>query len=176
MKVADLQQILTDLERLLTTAGLKSSAVAEVSGFAAALGRFRDQELKSFTELLGRIGADGIVTPKATTKKTTASAPASPVDLMAVTRRVKEVYDQAAQEWVTEQVVNELCAQLERKEVTKDALGKMAAEIEHKVKAADSKPKVIAAIRNRITDRIGATTRRQLIDRPGSVPTGTGET
>jgi hypothetical protein len=172
--VADLQQILTDLERLLATAGLKSSATAEVSGFAAALGRFRDQELKSLTDLLSRVGLDGTVTPKATAKKATAGGH-PPVDLAALTRRVKEVYDGAAQEWVTEQVVNELCAQLERKEVTKDALGKMAAEIEHKVKASDSKPKIVAAIRNRITDRIGATTRRQLIDRPGGAPNGTGE-
>lgn len=48
----------------------------------------------------------------------------------------------------------------------------MAAEIEHKVKTSDSKPKVIAAIRNRIIDRIGATTRRELIDRPGGESNG----
>ena len=166
MKVADFQQILTDLERLLATAGLKPSSVTEVSGFTAALGRFRDQELKSLTELLGRVAVDGTVTPKATTKKTPAAAPVPAVDLAALTQRVKDVYEQAAQEWVTEEVVNELCAQLERKEVTKDVLGKMAAAIEYKVKTADSKPKMIAAIRNRIVDRIGATTRRQLIERP----------
>lgn len=165
MKVADLKQILTDLERLLATAGVKSSSAAEVAGLAAALGRFRDQELKSFTELLGRVSPDGAVAPRASGKKTRAPAPA--VDLAALARRVKEVYDGAAQEWVTDQVVSELCGRLDGKDVTKDALAKMAAGIEHKVKAGDSKAKIVAAIRHRITDRIGATTRRELIDRPG---------
>ena len=48
---------------LLATAGLKPSSVSEVSGFTAALGRFRDQELKSLTELLGRVAAVTSLSP-----------------------------------------------------------------------------------------------------------------
>ena len=174
MTVAELKTVLTDLTRLLATAGVKQSSVTEFTAFANALDRFGEQDLKSFTDLLSRVSLDGTVAPKPgrAKAKTGATAAQPATDLTALAARVKDVYDRAAEEWVTGPLVDELCAKLDARDVSKDALAQVAAGIELKVKSRDANKKIIDAIRSRIKDRSGATTRRQLVERAGGDSNG----
>jgi hypothetical protein len=178
MKVADLQQHLLDLRRLLDAAGGSKTVVNDLDAIQRGLQPFRDAALKDFADFLVRAEtyrAGGEVPlkqppakktkePKSVTPKVKAPAP----DADALAREVRQLYDQAASAAVTQELIEEAMGRVGK--LTKPGLLVVAAGIELKMGSSTAKDKVIAAIRQRLVDRKGSYQRAGLLDRETGAP------
>jgi hypothetical protein len=166
VKVADLQQHLGDLGRLLETSGARGVA-ADLAAIRDGLTPFRDQSLKAFAdflikaEALSRGGPLPAVSPPRTSRGA-ARAPA--VELGPLTAEVKRVYDQAGDPAVTNDHIEAALAPLSG--LTKAALEAIAEAVELKGMKSKTKDSILNSIRARILTRKGAAQRAGLIDRP----------
>ena len=168
MTVADLQRLLTDLARVLETAGASRTPSAEVTALAGHLEKFRDLRLKAFGDLLDRVSLDGAAAPRPSTGGGRRPAAGPTVDAGPVALAAKDLYDKAADPAVTDQTVTDLFARLDA--LGKDGLVQVATAISLKGMTSKNKGEVKAAICNRIEERRGKRIRSQLVDRPPTPP------
>ena len=176
MKVADLQQHLADLARLLDSAGVKKEVVGDLNAIRDGLSPFRDLPLKGFADFLTRAeayrsgGEVPVTPPKAKAARTSAkTAATAAVDVQAVARQVRQLYDQAADLSATEESMEAALSRLEP--LDKKGLVAVAEAIELKGVGSKSKPQIAAAIRQRIVAR-GSSQRVGLLDRPAPSSAG----
>lgn len=164
MTVAQLQQVITDLARLLESAGLTRTAFTEVTTFTEKLDKFRDLKLSTFADLLDRLSLDGAVTAKTggSTGRKSGSGPA--VDVDAVVAEAGRLYDHASDPGIPGEQFHALVDQLDR--MGKADLQRVAERIGMKVPKSITVPKLKDAVYGRIEGRRGASIRRQLLDRP----------
>jgi hypothetical protein len=186
MKVADLQQILANLGPLLETCGTKAASVAELRMVRDGLAPFSQLSLKDFAGFLAKAeafsrgdvpvkpprgggaggtggGGGGRAGAKAAVK----------VDVNAVVQQVRALYNQAAAQSTTEEVIATQTAPLDQ--LSKDGLVVVAEAIELMGMKAKKKEEIAAAIRQRIRARRGMSQRVELLDRPAgphAVPVG----
>jgi hypothetical protein len=165
MKVADLQQHLAELARLLEAAGTKKGVVSDLEALREGLEPFREQTLRDLAGLLQRVGrseesADG--GGKKKTRAPKASAASSPV-AEELTRQTRDLYELAASPAVTEEQIDALADQL--RDLSGAELVGVAAAIGLKVAKSSSKSATVKAIRKRIVDRKGASQLASLVDR-----------
>lgn len=178
MKVADLQQHLTDLGRLLGAAGAKG-AVGDLAALSDGLGPYRDMPLRKFADFLTRAEAysrGGV--PAARPKGPRGGAArgggkAAAPDLGALTAEVRDLYDQAPSPSVTEARIDDVLGRA--RTLTKPALVALAEAIELMGMKARSKDEILKAIRQRVLARKGTAQRADLIDRIPSVLSGAGQ-
>lgn len=175
MKVADLQQHIADLARLLESAGVKGEPIKDLNAIRDGLVPFRDAPLKVFADFLIRAeayrsGGEVPLTPpkggKKAAAKTTAKTTTKPTppNVPALAAEVKRVYDHAADPATTETVIDAILARLEP--VDKKGLVIIAEAIELKGVGSKAKAAIITAIRQRITARKGSSQRVGILDRP----------
>lgn len=158
MKIADLQQTLHDLCRLLRSAGTTGSKVDELAAFADGLDTCREQTLKAFITNLSR-PAGGGPAPRSGRRQ---AAPGSDPD--AVASAAKSLYERAAG-GIDESELIGLRDQLTG--LKKDGLKVVAAALDYRPTAKENtNPKLIAALCALIEKRAGASIRRNLINRP----------
>ena len=181
MKVADLQQHLADLGRLLEASGAKTVA-ADLAAIRDGLGPFRELPLKGFAEFLARAeaysrGEVPLAPPKGgrssgskPASSRAAKTPAPDVGILA--REVRELYDRVADPAVTAEQIDALAGRLGG--LTKDGLVAVAEVIDLKGMKAKTKPDILGAIRQRFHARKGATQRAGLLDRPAVASTSDG--
>jgi len=176
MKVAELQQHLADLARLLETAGVKKEIVSDLNAIRDGLVPFRDLPLKAFGDFLLRAEAyrssGEVPTAKAGGKKpsTKGSTKAPAPDVQTLAREVKHLYDQATAPSTTEASIDAVMARLAP--VNQKGLVTIAEAIELKGIGSKTKPAIIAAIRQRIVARKGSFQRVGMLDRPAPSPVG----
>jgi hypothetical protein len=174
MKVADLQQHLADLGRMLEAAGAKSVAT-DLAAIQKGLSPFRELPLKGFADFLVRAEAyraGGEVPPVAPKsggkgKGAAAKAAAKPAlpDAAALAQEVRSLYDRAADPAVTAEQIDALGGRLAG--LTKDGLVAVAEAIDMRGMKSKKKDEILAAIQNRIRTRKGATQKVGMIDRLG---------
>jgi hypothetical protein len=176
VKVADLQQHLSDLGRLLVSSGAKGVA-KDLEVISAALKPFRDQPLKGFADFLAKAEAysrgEGLhpaEKPRRATRSTAAKAPAA--DPAAVTAEVRDLYDRAASPSVTVEQIDGTCGKLTG--LNKDGVVSVADQLGIRGMKSKAKAAIVEAIRQRILARKGATIRAGMVDRPLAV-SGQGE-
>ena len=170
MKVADLQQHLADLGRLLEAAKAPN-VVADLAAIREGLAPFREYSLKDFASFLPRAeafsrGEVPVVAPKRQRtggSKTATTPKENPTELA---REVAQLYEQASSPTVTKERLDAVAARL--KPLKKDDLLRVAAGIELKVAKSKTIDFIIEAIHNRILQRKGTTQRAGLIDRPSA--------
>src|SRR5262245_30537592 len=108
MKVAELQQHLADLARLLEGAGVKKEVVGDLNAIRDGLAPFSDLPLKGFADFLIRAEAyrssGEVPTGKTAAKKSSGKGgtKAAPPDVPSLAREVKQLYDQATAPSTTE--------------------------------------------------------------------------
>lgn len=162
MTVGQLQHTLRHLTEILNESGGRTSAT-ELAAFSTGLERFRDQSLKTFTDLLGRMNLDGIVAPKTSGKKGGAAKASADMESLAI--ETKNLFDRAADPSTTEAQLDDLCKRLGV--LTIPDLKAVAGHITYAVPSKDkTKAAVVGGIRRHIADRMGSSIRRQLLDRP----------
>jgi hypothetical protein len=175
MKVADLQQHLADLARLLEASGARPVA-ADLAAIREGLAPFRDLPLKGFADFLVRAEAysrgEVPITPAPGGRRAAPSRPAkskAPAgDADALGRETHDLYERAADPAVTPEQIDALAARLGA--LSKDGLAAVAERIGLKGMKAKSKGAIQEAIRQRIIARKGASQRAGLIERPGTWP------
>lgn len=177
MNVADLQQLLADVERLLTTAGVKVNPLKELSAFRESLVPFCDRPLKEITSLLVQADetARGIPITSPGRKRSGGdrTLKKDTPDPAAMASEVRELYERVADPAVTEADVDALMNRLEP--MKKDGLLAVASAIELKVVKSKSKEHIINEIRKRILARKRANQRSQMLGeehREHKSPTG----
>jgi hypothetical protein len=178
MRVADLQRHLADLARLLESAGVKKEVVGDLNAIRDGLAPFLDLPLRGFADFLTRAeayrrgGEVPVAAPKTTARKAggRAAAAGPAVDVQAVARQVRQLYDQAADLSTTEAGIDAVLARLEP--LDKKGLVAVADAIELKGVGSKTKPQIVAAIRQRIVARKGSSQRVGLLDRPVPAPAG----
>lgn len=159
MKVADLQEILAHVGRMLEAAGSRGAA-AELTAFRECLEPFREQTAKQFANELRKLTEAVAAKPKVARRS--GKAPAIDVDSMV--REVQDLYARAPDPSTTVEQIEETLKRLEL--LTKDALVQVAEGIGLVgMKGKSKKGDIVAAIRQRIVSRKGATQRVGLIDR-----------
>jgi hypothetical protein len=163
MKVADLQQHLAELARLLEVAGTKKGVVSDLDALREGLEPFREQTLRDLAGLLQRAGrgedsAGGGKKKSRTPKGST--APSALADEL--TRRTKDLYELAASPTVTEEEIDVLAGDLLG--LTGPELLGVAAAIGLRL-GKTNKPATVKAIKKRILDRKGASQLAGLVDR-----------
>jgi hypothetical protein len=170
VNVADLQQHLADLQRLLEAAGAKGAVLADLSAIGNGLRPFRQHSLKDFADFLVRAEAfsrgEVPVVPEKKPRKVT-PAPRSKEktpDPATMAEEAKRVYAQAPNPSFTVDTLDELAGRLEK--LNKDGLLTVAAALELKFNKSATKPKILQEIRNLIVDRKGSTDRSGLLERP----------
>jgi hypothetical protein len=183
MKVADLQQHLADLGRMLEAAGAKPVA-ADLSAIQAGLTPFRDLPLKGFADFLVRAEAyrTGGEVPTGASKAggsgkgapgKTSAKPAP--DANALAQEVRHLYDRAADPSVTTEQIDALAGRLTA--LPQKGLVVVAEAIDMKGMKSKKKDDILSAIRNRIHTRKGASQKAGMIDRlgkPASTPAPSG--
>jgi len=163
--VLEFQQTLNDLCRLLSSAGMAGTKVGELTAFAAGLDPFKDQQLKAFTATLARTGT-GDTQPQARKEPTPKVVVADPT-ILALAADAKRLYDRAADPTTTEAQVDDLCRRISGLKIP--GIKTVAAAIDFQVPSKSStKAAIVGGIRHRIVDRMDATIRRQVIDRPAA--------
>ena len=177
MKVAELQQHLADLARLLESAGVKREIVSDLNSIRDAMAPFSGLPLKGFADFLTRAeayrsGGEVPVTPPKGGGKKAAPKPATKptVDVQGLAREVRQLYDQAANPSITEAGIDAVLARLQP--LDKKGLLAVAEAIELKGISSKPKPAVVAAIRQRIIARKGSSQRVGLLDRPAPSQAG----
>jgi hypothetical protein len=169
VKVADLQQHLADLARLLEASGAKAVA-GDLAAIGKGLAPFRELPLKSFAAFLTKAEAySGGEVPLArpagqrSAAKRAAKAPGPGAEAMA--NEARELYERAADPAVTLEEIDRLASRLGS--LSKDGLAAVAEGIGLKGIRAKTKGFIQEAIRSRITARKGTAQRVGLLDRPG---------
>lgn len=159
MTVNDLRSTLIQLVALLDAAGAKATTTKALAGFIEDCKPFGDSTLAAFIKFAeqGRNPPAPKPTSRTQTKK------ANPDELA---NQVKHLYDHAAEATVTEDQIRETCGRLDG--LTKAALVKVAERIELFGMNSKVKGPIVTAITQRLLERKGATTRRQLLHRPDS--------
>jgi hypothetical protein len=177
MKVADLQQHLADLRRLLEASGARAGAVAELVSVNNALAPFRDHSLKDFAAFLVRAeafsrGEVPVAQPKGRRAGAGAAggsaAKATATDVGALAREIRALYDRAADPTVTAETINHAAGRLGG--LDKAGLVEVAEGIDLKGMKSKTKGGILDAIRQRIISRKGGSQRAGLIDRPETPP------
>lgn len=163
MKVADLQQHLADLARLLESAGARSVA-SELVLVQEALKPFGNQSLKSFAEFLPKAyqyAETGIVPGPAPTGKNARAASsktkAVPGDVQRTAEELKLLYDRSSSPQVSFEMIESFVQTLEP--LTKPHLVLCAEAIGLVGMNSKTKPQILDTIRRRLTDRKGAALR-----------------
>lgn len=166
MNVADLQQLLDNVGRLLATAGAKAAPLAELTAFREGLAPFQALSLKKLTELLTQADAAARGAPAAPGRgrRSRGSSTDRP-DPETMMREVKALYERATDPLITETDIEAVLARL--KPLTKDALLSVATGIELKVLKSKSKDSILGEIRQRILARRSVHQRSQLLGHPG---------
>ena len=177
MKVADLQQHLGDMARLLESAGVKREVVGDLNAIRDGLVPFRDLPLRGFADFLARAeayrsgGEVPMSPPKAKPQKAASKAGTTlTVEVQALARQVKHLYDQAADPSTNEASIDAILNSLEP--LDKKGLVTVAEAIDLKGFGSKTKPQIAAAIRQRILARKGSSQRVGLLDRPGPASGG----
>ncbi len=112
-----------------------------------------------------------VTPPKAKAARTSAkTAATAAVDVQAVARQVRQLYDQAADLSATEESMEAALSRLEP--LDKKGLVAVAEAIELKGVGSKSKPQIAAAIRQRIVARGVHSQRVGLLDRPAPLSAG----
>lgn len=174
MKVADLQQHLNDLSKVLESAGAGKSVIADLRFIVEGLTLFREHGLNDFAAFLKRAESydrDGIVPvipPKGrrTTAKSPSSAKEPAPDVATLAQETKRVYEQAADHAVTVEMIDALTGHIGK--LNKDGVHAVATAVELRVAKSASKGSIVDAIRKRILDRKGSYQRSGLLDRTAS--------
>jgi hypothetical protein len=179
VKVADLQQHLADLTRLLESSGAKVVAT-DLAAIRDGLAPFRELPLKEFAGFLVRAeaysrGEVPVAAPKGTRGAPKAKAAPKikppPADANAVCAEIKEMYERAANPTVSAEQIEAACGRA--RGLSKQAVLTIAEEIGLKGFKSKSKDAILNAIRQRIFGRKGGTIRAGLTDR---APPGVGST
>lgn len=170
MNVADLRQHLADLGKLMASSGAKPVA-ADLAAICDGLAPFEWVSLKDFAAFLVRADAYSrgevpVVPPKKARKVAGPTQVAPDVDVEAICREMRDLYDRAADPTTTAAIVDGTIGKLNG--LKKDDLIQVAAAIELKVAKSKKAGDIIAAIRQRVIARKGATQRAGLLDRPAS--------
>jgi len=172
VKVADLQQHLSDLSRLLDASGAKQVAT-DLNAIQAGLTPFREQPLKTFAEFLVRAeaysrGEVPLVPPKTTRPRTTGARKAK-VDPAEAVQRLCQLYDRAGDPSVSAEEIETGLQALE--ELNKDGLLKAADALEIKGLSRKKVQEIREAVRQKVINRRGAAQRASMIDQQ-PVPPG----
>src|SRR5689334_13739674 len=147
MKVADLQEILAQVSRLLESAGGRGAA--ELATFRESLDPFRDLTAKQFANEIQKLLDTVQAKPKSARK-----AGKTIVDVGGLVREVQDLYAQASDPRTTMEQIEQLTQRLEP--LTKDGLVQVAEGIELVgMKNKGKKGDILAAIRQRIVARKG---------------------
>jgi hypothetical protein len=173
MKVGDLQRHLADLKRMLEAAGVKGPVLTDLEAISNGLQPFHQTPLKDFADFLVRAEqyrAGGEVPSKsARGGKPKEPKPASTRDKApapnaeALAQEVKQLYDQAATDAVTQEMIEAAMGRVGK--LKKDGLLTVAAAVDLKMQKGATMPKIVAAIRQRLVDRKGSFQRAGLLDR-----------
>jgi hypothetical protein len=163
MNVADLQQHLANLGRLLEASGAKGVA-ADLGAIRDGLAPFRDHSLKTFAEFL--IKADtytkgGLVPVAGGGKRRAGAEEQARGDLESLGRELQSLYERSSSPEVTTDQIDALVgrlAALPKDGLAAEGIGLMGMK-------AKTKPAIQGAIRQRILDRKGAVLRSSGIDR-----------
>jgi hypothetical protein len=176
MSVADLQQYLADLARLLEAGGARGVA-ADLAAIRDGLAPFRGLTLRKFAEFLVRAEAfsRGEV-PPATLRRgrggaKTAGSKKATADPAALGREVQGLFERAADPAVTAEQIEAAVGRLGG--LTKDVLVAVAEAIGLQGMRSKKKDDIQAAIRHRLLARKGTSVRTGLIDRPAPPPVAT---
>jgi hypothetical protein len=178
MKVADLQQHLADLGRLLEASGARTVA-ADLAAIHDGLAPFRELPLKGFAEFLTRAeayrrgGEVPIRPPKGGSGRRgpeTGARKPGPPDVEALAREARDLYERAADPSVTEGKVEDLARRLGG--LAKDGLVTVAEATGLKGMKSKKKDDILGVIRQRILSRKGSSQRVGLIDRPAPTSPG----
>lgn len=164
MKVADLQQHLTDLGKLLEASGAKGVGV-ELAAVGNGLAPYRELTLKGFADFLVRAdpARDGGATAPGQ-RATRGTALKVQPDVNALAQEAHELHERAAAPTTTEEEIAALMTRLGG--LKKDGLVLVGEKIGLKGMKAKAKSGILDAIEERIKSRRGATLRAELIDRP----------
>jgi hypothetical protein len=165
VNVADLQQLLAHVSKLLETAGAKAAPLSELAAFREGLAPFREHTLKKLNELLVQAdaAARGEAPPRRAGRRS--SGGTGRPDAESLVREVKSLYERATDPTVSEADINALAARLAP--LMKDDLLSVAASIELKVAKAKTKDHIIGEIRQRILARKSAHQRAHLLGHLG---------
>lgn len=159
MKVSNLQQLLTELSRLLAAAGAAKQD-KELAEFVRDLQPFAGETLAAFVKLAEK-GKDPPKPPARTPKAPKATAQELSDDVYAV-------YDRPTGERATLEAVESLCDRLTA--LPKADLVGIADRIALFGANKHTKPKIIDSIRHQLRERIGTAARREMMDRPSAAP------
>jgi hypothetical protein len=173
VKVAELQQHLTDLARFLKATG-GSKVGDELAAAAKGLEPFRNATIKEFADFLAR--AEGYrardevpLTPPQGARTGAKSAGSKPrptdPDVAAVAAETKKLFDCAADPSVTVEQIETLAQRLN--ELKKPGLLTVAEAIGLKGMGSKNKGPIIESIRQRLLGVKGAAIRSKLTGRPG---------
>ena len=158
MKVDKLCETLDQLAALLDAAGAKQPA-KDILAFIEGCKPFRDSTLAAFIKF-----AEQGRNPPA--PRPTGRTPAKKANSDELASQVKHLYDHAAESSVTEDQIRETCDHLNG--LTKADIVKVAEGIDLLGMNSKTKGVIVTAITQRLIDRKGASTRRQLLHRPDS--------
>jgi hypothetical protein len=167
MTVADLQQHLADLARLMESASARAVA-GDLAAIRDALTPFRDSTLKAFAGFLGRAEAwsrgDVPITPARGGRG--GARPAVKADADGIVREIRALYDQAGSQAVSVEQIETAVTRLTS--LSKGALVAVAEGIEMKGMKSKSKDAILTAVRQRLLAVKGSAQRAGLIDRPSA--------
>lgn len=166
MKVADLQQHLADLGKLLNAAAGGKTLSREFAVLANALQPFREFTFKAFSDFLARADADSRrpkTEPVAGASPKQKRGKTSSTDIGALVTDVKNLYERADKPSVTQADIDAIIGRLEplnkaQLVVVSEAIG--MTKMNNKNKGA-----IIAAIGHRILEVKGSSQRTGMIDR-----------
>jgi hypothetical protein len=180
MKVADLQQHLADLKKLLSSAGVNKTILGDLEDIHAGLQPFQETSLKDFANFLQRAeqyraGGEVPIKPPSGRKrkdpkpvKDKTPAP----DATALAREVRQLYDQAATPAVSLAMIEDAMVRIGG--LSKDGLVIVAKAVDLKISGSATKPKIVDTIRRHLVDRKGSFQRAGLLDREPDSSTTTG--
>jgi hypothetical protein len=174
VRVADLQQHLADLTRLLESSGAKVVAT-DLAAIRDGLAPFRDLPLKEFAGFLARAeaysrGEVPVAAPKGArdTRKPAAGAKlkAPTLDANAVCVEIRDLYERAASPAVSAEHIEVACGRAGN--LSKPGVLAIAEAVGLKGLKSKTKDAILDAIRQRIFGRKGGTIRAGLTDRAPS--------
>ena len=162
MKVSDLQYMLDVIRQLLGSAGGKGAN--ELAEFRAALDPFRDLTAKQLTNELRKLTE----APKPVKQAGKKSGKGPFIDVDALIVQMSALYDRAGSPTTTHAEVEEGTNRLTG--LGKNDIVRVAEAIGLKGMKSKTIPTIVAEIRQRISARLGAGQRMEMIDVVGSAP------
>jgi hypothetical protein len=165
VKVADLQQHLVDLAKLLDASGAKGVAT-DLNAIQTGLTPFRDVPLRTFADFLVRAEAYSrdpvpIVPPKTRQPRASTSRKAK-ADPAEVVERLRQLYERSGDPSVSTEELDQGLRLLG--DLTKDGLLQVADALEIKGLSKKKVPEIREAVRQKVFNRRGASQRASMVD------------